>query len=636
MTLVFTSVLFMAYAPEGLRGHHAHARASFGSTSSALPGVASNPTPLAPPLVAGRTGSVRRSPAIQSKGASGSTSQVSKNAPSTSDLVDAAMKRPGGGRPAASVVKRAEGPCFERDTDYYGNDVEGGHDAETPEECQEQCVKTDKCNYFTFEVDRNMCWLKNTKLGRRPGKQLVSGPRNCSARMELRDLYEHYESPAAAADAVLGAFKHAWGSYSQYCFGQDELRPLSRGCINEFGMGLTLVDSLDTLYILGLDEEFEKAKLWVSKNLRVKPHKQVSVFETIIRVLGGLLSAHGLSQDKIFLDKALALANSLSPALTGNIPKSKINLATGQIGQHGWAPNAAIIAEVGSLQVEMWYLTQASREQHWNDYGEHVIQYLDGRKPPIHGLYPTFINPHSGSYMQSHISFGALGDSLYEYLLKMWILKGKKDDMYRRMYLESIQAMMDKLLVKSNEGLWYIAEMRGNGLDHKMDHLTCFAPGMLALGAHHKVSKDDEVNKKHLKVAEDVAETCVQMYMRWPISPEMVRFTPYMTMGTATNFQRPETVESLFVLWQVTKDPKWRKYGWVIFQKFERHLRVEHGYASLNHVGDPGSKADKMESFLLAESYKYLYLLFKENPSVNIDSYVFNTEAHPMPVNAGQ
>jgi len=536
-----------------------------------------------------------------------------------------------------TIQQKHEGPCFETDVDYYGNDVDGGHEAQSAEECQEQCVNAEKCNYFTFEVERKMCWLKNTKIGRRPGKALISGPRNCSQTMEIRELYEMYSSVGDAQQSVVDAFLHAWNGYSQSCYGQDELRPMSRGCINEFGMGLTLVDSLDTLFIMGqkhdkLKQEFKKATDWVASNLRVNVNKQVSVFETIIRVLGGLLSAYGLSGSSPFLEKANSLADRLSPALVGNFPKSKVNLASGATKSHSWAPNSAIIAEVGSLQIEMWYLSKVSGNNKWHSYGSRVIDFLDHTHPRIAGLYPTMLSPN-GQFQQGHVSFGALGDSLYEYLLKMWILEGKADSSkYRRMYLQSIESMINKLLTESNEGLWYIAEMRGNNLDHKMDHLTCFAPGMLALGYHHGVSPDNEVNKKHLKAAEDVLETCVQMYMRWPISPEMVRFTPYMTMGTATNFQRPETVESLFVLWQVTKDEKWRKYGWTIFQKFEKHLKVANGYASLTHVADTNSKSDKMESFLLAETYKYLYLLFDDNPSITIDTHVFNTEAHPIPI----
>ncbi|GAB5363633.1 hypothetical protein AAMO2058_000900500 [Amorphochlora amoebiformis] len=528
------------------------------------------------------------------------------------------------------IVKQGE--CFETDVDYYGNDVEGGKDAKTPEECQEQCVSATKCNYFTFEVKRNMCWLKNTKIGRRPGKDLISGPRNCSEVMEIRELYDEYESVTQAQQKVKEAFQYAWNAYEGSCFGQDELRPISRGCINEFGMGLTLVDALDTMKLMNLNREFTKAKNWVKTSLKFDIHKDVSVFETIIRILGGLLSAHALSGDQVFVDKALALAKQMKPAFNGKLPASKVNLKTGRTSSHTWAPNVHIIAEIGSLQIEFWYLSKVTGDPWWGEYGESIIKALETTKTQKPGLYPTQIQS-SFTFTQNHISFGALGDSLYEYLLKMWILKGKKSEsMYRRMYLQSIQSMMSHLLTKSKEGLWYIAESRGTALDHKMDHLTCFAPGMLALGYHHKVSPDEEVNKKHLEAAENVLETCVQMYMRWPISPEMVRFTPYMTMGTATNFQRPETVESLFVLWQVTKDDKWRKYAWTIFQKFESHLRVPGGYASLNHVGDTNSKSDKMESFLLAETHKYLYLIFDDNPAITIDNYVFNTEAHPVPV----
>jgi len=531
--------------------------------------------------------------------------------------------------------KVLNGPCFEIDTDYFGNDVDGGHEAETAEACQIQCTEQEKCNYFTFEVELKRCWLKNTKIGRRPAAKkgaLISGPRNCSENFEERDMFDSYDSVEAASDAIVSAFKHAWKGYTTYCFGQDELRPISKSCINDFGLGLTLIDTLDSLYIVGLKDEFEKAKNWVSSSLHFDVNKDVSVFETIIRVLGGLLSAHALTKSEVFLDKALQLAGRLEPALRGKVPESKINLKTSKISRHSWSPGNYIIAEVGSLQLEMWYLSKASGQPKWNDYAEGVIRYLDSLPTQTPGLYPTMLAP-GGRFSQQHISFGALGDSMYEYLLKMWILKGKKDDdIYRRMYLRSMESMMNKLLVKSKDDLWYIAEMRGNKLDHKMDHLTCFAPGMLALGYHHSVGKDAATNERHLMAAKDVAETCVQMYMRWPISPEMVRFTPYMTLGTGYNLMRPETVESMFVLWQVTKDERWRKYGWTIFQKFERHLKVDNGYVGLSHVGDPNSRSDKMESFLLAETYKYLYLLFQDDPSITLDTYVFNTEAHPLPI----
>ena len=108
----------------------------------------------------------------------------------------------------------------------------------------------------------------------------------------------------------------------------------------------------------------------------------------------------------------------------------------------------------------------------------------------------------------------------------------------------------------------------------------------------------------------------------------------------AHNLLRPETVESLFVMHRITGDEKYRTYGWNIFQAFEKYTRVETGgYVSLNNVkasdGSPGGGRDKMESFFLGETLKYLYLLFSDVNITPLDKWVFNTEAHPLPIREG-
>ncbi|KAF7308236.1 alpha-1,2-Mannosidase [Mycena chlorophos] len=96
---------------------------------------------------------------------------------------------------------------------------------------------------------------------------------------------------------------------------------------------------------------------------------------------------------------------------------------------------------------------------------------------------------------------------------------------------------------------------------------------------------------------------------------------------------RPETIESLYVLYRVTGDSKWREMGWRIFQSIERETRTEAGYASLSFVEvSPGIKSDSMPSYFLAETLKYLYLLFVDEDPFPLDQWVFNTEAHPLPV----
>jgi len=102
--------------------------------------------------------------------------------------------------------------------------------------------------------------------------------------------------------------------------------------------------------------------------------------------------------------------------------------------------------------------------------------------------------------------------------------------------------------------------------------------------------------------------------------------------GANHNLQRPETVETLFYLWRITKDPIYREWGWEIFQAFEKHCKVESGgYAGLHNVASPNPpKDDTQQTFFLAETLKYLYLLFCPDNVIPLDEYVFNTEAHPF------
>ena len=102
------------------------------------------------------------------------------------------------------------------------------------------------------------------------------------------------------------------------------------------------------------------------------------------------------------------------------------------------------------------------------------------------------------------------------------------------------------------------------------------------------------------------------------------------------NLLRPETVESLFYMYRITKDKMYQDWGYKIFQSFQQHTRLKAGgYTSINNVMDPINPefSDKMESFFLAETLKYLFLLFSNDDSMlNIDRWVINTEAHPLPI----
>jgi len=103
------------------------------------------------------------------------------------------------------------------------------------------------------------------------------------------------------------------------------------------------------------------------------------------------------------------------------------------------------------------------------------------RKAPPDGLYPIYINPSNGNFANNKITFGAMGDSFYEYMLKCWLQLGQKDDYLRKMFDDSMDGVSKKLHQKSTPtGLSYIADLNGGQLDHKMDHLVCFMGGNIA------------------------------------------------------------------------------------------------------------------------------------------------------------
>ncbi|KAF1001693.1 mannosyl-oligosaccharide 1,2-alpha-mannosidase MNS1-like [Apium graveolens] len=433
---------------------------------------------------------------------------------------------------------------------------------------------------------------------------------------------------------VKGAMLHAWTSYEKYAWGKDELQPQSKDGVDSFGgLGATLVDSLDTLYIMGLDEQFQRAREWVADSLDFNKNYDASVFETTIRVVGGLLSAFDLSGDKMFLGKATDIANRLLPAwnTSTGIPFNIINLAHGNAHNPSWTRGDSILADSGTEQLEFIALSQRTGDPKYQEKAENVILQLNKTFPPD-GLLGIFINPHKGT-PSSTITFGAMGDSFYEYLLKVWIQGNRTAEvkLYREMWETSMTGLLTLVRRTTPSSFAYIAEKNGeSSFVDKMDELACFAPGMIALGSS---GYDPENSQKFLSLAEELAWTCYNFYRSTPtkLAGENYFFHAGqdMTVGTSWNILRPETVESLFYLWRLTGNKTYQDWGWDIFEAFEKNSRIESGYVGLKDVNS-GVKDNMMQSFFLAETLKYLYLLFSPTSVISLDEWVFNTEAHPL------
>lgn len=475
-----------------------------------------------------------------------------------------------------------------------------------------------------------------------------------------RKDYDKLVSSEQRQKAIKDVFKRSWDGYEKYAWGYDVYKPISKTGENmgPKPLGWVIVDSLDTLAIMGLNSRLKKARSWVKNVLDYDMDYEVNTFETSIRMLGGLLSTYALTNDKLYLNKAKDLGDRITGAFNSEsgIPFASVNLHTGRGIRSHTDRGASSTAEAATVQLEFKYLSHLTGEKKYWDISEKVLSVMDSNHPEG-GLVPIYIQPDTGKFQGDLIRLGSRGDSYYEYLIKQYVQTNNQEPIYKEMYNEAVAGIKKYLLKQSEPNkLAFIAELE-DGIDGpfspKMDHLVCFIGGMLALGATdgHPVhvarrTHWTTLEENDLQLAMELTRTCYEMYAKTPtgLAPEIAFFNTKednnqdfrIKAMDAHNLQRPETVESLFVLWRLTKNPIYREWGWEIFKAFEKHTRIEGdaGYSSLESVKEvPPKFRDNMESFWLSETLKYLYLLFddSEEELLPLHKYVFSTEAHPFP-----
>jgi len=415
------------------------------------------------------------------------------------------------------------------------------------------------------------------------------------------------------AERVKTEFLHAWNNYERYAWGHDALKPLSKTAHDWYGQSLlmTPVDALDTLILMKLDAEADKARALITSELSFDRDVYVKNFEITIRLLGGLLSSYQLTDDKRLLALAEDLGNRLLPAFDSpsGLPYVYVNLHTGQVRDPISNP-----AETGTLLLEFGTLSKLTGKPIFYDKAKRALVETYKRRSSI-GLVGSSINVETGAWTDndSHISGGI--DSYYEYLWKCWLLFSDKDCL--EMWNASIPAVHKYLADETNGELWYgHADMvTGKRTETTYGALDAFFPAVLALAGD-------------LPRARRLQDSSFKMWKLHGIEPEVIDYKT-MQVKAATYHLRPEIVESTYYLYHYTKDREYRDMGETIFNDFVKHCRAEAGYAALKDVVTK-EKRDEMESFALAETFKYFYLLFAPGETIEFDKVVFNTEAHPL------
>jgi mannosidase alpha-like ER degradation enhancer 2 len=415
------------------------------------------------------------------------------------------------------------------------------------------------------------------------------------------------------ARRVREEFLHAWTGYRQYAWAHDELKPLSKSYHDWYREPLlmTPVDALDTMIIMGLDQQANDTRELIAAKLSFDKDIYVKNFEITIRMLGGLLSSFQLSGDKRLLALAQDLGGRLLPAFNSptGMPYVEVNLRTGKVRDPETNP-----AEVGTLLIEFGTLSKLTGKPVYYDKAKRALVELYRRRSPM-GLVGSGIDVETGKWTDptSHIDGGI--DSYYEYLLKAWLLFNDAD--CEQMWKSSVAAINKYLADQAPTGFWYgqVDMNTGKRTGTYFGALAAFFAGELALSGD-------------LDRARRLQDSSLKMWVTYGIEPEAV---DYKTMKIAYNGYalRPEIVESAYYLHLLTNDPRYLEMGRTFLDGLMKYCRNDVGYSSLRDV-EKKTQDDRMESFFLAETLKYLYLLFAPPDTVDLKSTVFNTEAHPM------
>lgn len=463
-------------------------------------------------------------------------------------------------------------------------------------------------------------------------------------------------------EAIRDAVKHAWDAYASDAWGYDELLPVTRQGHDTFatGLGTTIVDSLSTMFIMGgLDGRYERARDWVKDTLDFSKVGQVIVFETVIRILGGLLSMFHLSGDRMYLEKAEELGMRLSVSFDTPLglpwPRCFLN-ETGRCDLHQTLGDSLYLAELGSLQLEYRALAHHSTNaavRKMRAVSESVLEFVQTTKSAavrLSGTYSTLLpfalSMRSGMWNTNMVTMGAPADSYFEYLIKLWIQGGRREPKYWERFVQVIDSMLDLVCYTSSKGVTIVRNIlpRPEGrveFEHRMDHFSCYIPGMIVLGMNGLSKNDSQRRTKWIWIAEELTETCYKMYSESPsgLSGEHIRLGEKDEWRMSGGYQlRPEAIEAFFYMYRYTKREKYRQYAWRVFEQIERHCRVKSGgYSAIRtaRTRHP-QQADVMHSFLISETFKYLYLIFGDDEDeLPLDKWVFNTEAHPLLVSPG-
>ncbi len=397
---------------------------------------------------------------------------------------------------------------------------------------------------------------------------------------------------------IVQAFTHTWDNYKKYAWGRDEIDSVtSKGKDNWGGVAVTLVDALDTAIVMNLTGRVEDAIRFLASSFSFVKDHNMNTFEMTIRVLGGFIASYDLTHDPRLLRLANHVARALLPAFQNDTVFPEVNPLKG-VPLRGYTTLAA----QGSVQFEYARLGMITGNQAYRNAAATWNLYIHRAVTPM--------------------SLNGGHDSLHEYVLKMAILL--QDDVLKTKYNEMVRTIKRRRLRRQGDRV-FVTDQIGF-----TEHLACFFSGTLALGILTNISN---APKSDLDLADKLVTTCYALYhdnKATGLAPDAFFVRKKGVVVQDYKFDlRPETVESIFYMYKLTRDTKYLAWARNIFDSLQKHCKSKYGYSGLRDVRN-SHQTGQQPSFWMAEVLKYLYLLFTD--SAILDEYVLSTEAHPFRV----
>ncbi|KAL7626509.1 hypothetical protein AAE478_003281 [Parahypoxylon ruwenzoriense] len=484
---------------------------------------------------------------------------------------------------------------------------------------------------------------------RYPPGNLISIPRGKHRQLPVVQAKFHPEKPAdkqtreARRLEVKRVFLDDWNAYKRYAWMKDALMPISGGFRDQFsGWAATLVDSLDSLWILGLREEFDEAVTAVAQiDFGHSSSGRVNTFETNIRYLGGLLAAYDLSKREALRIKAIELGDLIYAAFNteNRMPVDFIDFETAKTGEGLVVENSVVSASPGTLSLEMTRLSQITGDAKYYDAIARIadVFYRGQNRTLLPGMWPTTVSMSSEDVTSGNwYTLGGGADSLYEYLPKEYALLEGREPKYEVMSIGFLETAKNNLLfrpmIPNNDTILIAssASVSNEGkvsLDEETEHLSCYLGGIYALSGR------IFGNKEYVKIGAMLTMGCVYGYQSFPtgMMPERVNMVAcesfhdcewdkkrfdkekkrrpewkdHLPLGFTTAkdpryILRPEAIESVFIMYRITGNPIWQDLGWDMFTAIANGTRTERGtHAAVKDVTQAAEvlpKDDYMEA----------------------------------------